>query len=503
MWMPFGRDRRQSSQLNQEAIMALDSIHRVGPLLLVCLCCFGCKVGPNYVEPVVPVDPAFINAPPQTDAAPMNAPAEQADARRSLIEWWTVFGDPMLIDLVMEAIAHNQTLQIAEANLRQARELLIEARFRLYPIVPARAEYRHGRLSEFAAGPGQPRNFDVFSGGFDATWEVDIFGGVSRAIEARTATVGAFDATRDDVLISVVAEVARNYFELRGNQTLLDVAKQNAANQQITYDLTLTLLQGGRGTEFDTSRSKSQLESTLAIIPPLETIIEQAIYRLGVLTGRQPAALIAELLPPAPLPVPTRPLAIGTPAELIRRRPDVRVAERTLAASTAFIGVNTADLYPRITIDGSIGLETGDSGSGFTGGADAFSIGPRLTWAAFDIGRVRARIRASEAQTDADLANFELTVLNALEEVDSALLEYGNELRRKEHLVAAEEASRKAEELARQRFQDGVTDFLDVLDAQRTTLATQEQLAESATRSATLLVAVYKALGGGWEVAGP
>jgi multidrug efflux system outer membrane protein len=464
-----------------------------GAIVALALCLTGCKVGPNYVEPKTTVDPAFINAGTTPDA----------DQGATIAEWWMIFDDPALTKLVERAIAHNHDLRIAAANVRRARELLIEARYQLYPIVPGRAGYTHGRLSDFSARGASDRDFDLFTGGFDATWELDIFGGVKRGIESRTATVGVFEADRSDVLVSVVAEVARNYFELRGNQGRLGVVRQNAANQQRTYDLTVTLLEGGRGTELDTSRARSQLESTLATIPPLETIIEQAIYRLGVLTGRQPAALIAELSPPAPLPVPTRPLAIGTPAELIRRRPDVRAAERTLAASTAFIGVNTADLYPRITIDGSIGLETGDSGSGFTGGADTFSIGPRLTWAAFDIGRVKARIRASEAQTDADLANFELTVLNALEEVDSALLEYGNELRRKEHLVAAEEASRKAEELARQRFQDGVTDFLDVLDAQRTTLATQEQLAESATRSATLLVAVYKALGGGWEVAGP
>jgi multidrug efflux system outer membrane protein len=178
----------------------------------------------------------------------------------------------------------------------------------------------------------------------------------------------------------------------------------------------------------------------------------------------------------------------------------VRAAERTLAASTAAIGVNTADLYPRVTVYGSIGFETASTGGSFTGGADTFSIGPRLTWAAFDLGRVKARIRASEAQAEADLAFFERIVLNALEEVDGALIAYGKELGRREHLVAAEAASRRATELARQRFEDGVTDFLAVLDAERRTLETQDQLAESATRAATLLVAVYKALGGGWEI---
>jgi multidrug efflux system outer membrane protein len=447
----------------------------------------GCAVGPDYVPPEVPLEASFINAGgfPESNVETMAA-------------WWTVFDDPQLSDLVEQAIAHNQDIRIALANLRLARELLIEARYQLSPIVPARAGYEHQRRSEFAARGGS-RNFDIFSGGFDATWELDIFGGVRRTIEAREAVVGTFEATKHDVLVSVIAEVASNYFELRGNQRRLAVARQNEANQSSTHELTIMLLEGGRGTELDTSRARSQLESTRATIPPLETVVEQTIYRISVLTGQPPAALLDSLSTPSPPPSLAQPLAIGTPLDLIRRRPDVRAAERQLAASTAFIGVVTADLYPRVTVHGSLGFETASSASSFSGGADTFSIGPRLTWSAFDFGRVRARVRASEAQADADLAFFELRVLIALEEVDGALLAYGKELQRHQHLVAAEEASRRAAELARKRFEDGITDFLTVLDAERRTLETQDQLAESATRVATLLIAVYKALGGGWE----
>lgn len=460
---------------------------RTGPIATLILIAglSGCTVGPDYKPPAVTVDAAFINA----------AEAQQAAA---VADWWTIFNDAMLTDLVNKSIAHNHNLRIAEANLRQARELLVEARFELYPIVPARAGYAHERLSEFSARGGS-RDIDVFSGGFDATWELDFFGRVRRSIESRDATLGAFEATRQDVLVSVASEVARNYFELRGNQGRLAVARNNAANQQDTYNLTVSLLDGGRGTELDTSRAKSQLETTLASIPALELAVEQAIYRLGVLTGQPPATLMSELSVAAPLPMPTEQISIGSPADLVRRRPDVRAAERNLAASTAAIGVNTADLYPRITLNGSLGFESGSYGSGLTGGVDTFSIGPRLTWAAFDMGRVKARIRASEAQAEADLANFELTVLQALEEIDGSLLAYGKERSRRTHLVAAEEASRQAATLARQRFEDGVTDFLTVLDAERRTLETQDELAESDTRVATLLVAVYKALGGGWE----
>jgi multidrug efflux system outer membrane protein len=278
------------------------------------------------------------------------------------------------------------------------------------------------------------------------------------------------------------------------------VARRNAQNQAETHKLTVNLLEGGRGNELDTSRAKAQLETTLASIPNLESSVEQIIYRLSVLTGRQPAALKSALSPLSPLPDLPANIAIGNPADLLRRRPDIRIAERNLAATTARVGVATADLYPRITFVGSLGVQANQFPDLFRSGSDTYFFGPHITWAAFDLGRVKARLKGVQAQSDAELANFERTVLDALEETDSALIAYSKELDRLSHLRAAEESSRKAADLARNRFENGgIGDFLTVLDAERIRLEAQDQLSQSKARAATLLVAIFKALGGGWE----
>jgi outer membrane protein, multidrug efflux system len=448
----------------------------------------GCAVGPDYKRPEV-----------RTDASFQNAGADGFAQSETLSTWWGIFNDAQLSELVAESIAANPDVRIAQANVRQARALLLEARFDYYPTVPASAGYERQHFSK-ASALSADRNRDFFFAGFDATWELDIFGHVRRSVEARKAQVGAAEATRQDVLVSVLAEVARNYFELRGAQDRLAVARRNAENQSSTYNLTVRLLEGGRGNDLDAQRAKAQYETTLASIPALEGNVEQIIYRLSVLTGRQPAALSSALSAAAPLPGLPATIAIGRPGDLLRRRPDVRVAERNLAAATARIGVATADLYPRISFVGSVGLEGNQFPDMFRSGGDAYAFGPRLTWAAFDLGRVKARLRGVKAEADAETARFERTVLGALEETDGALVAYAKELNRLSHLRAAEEASRKAMDLARGRFETGgIGDFLTVLDAERRALEAQDELSQSKTRAVTLLVAIFKALGGGWE----
>ena len=455
------------------------------PLAMIML---GCAVGPRYRRPEIRTDASFTNA----DAA------QFAQAQTS-VNWWSIFNDQQLAQLIRDAAAANHDLRIAAANLREARALLLEARYDYYPTVTASGAYERQRFSK-ASALGRDRDRDLFSTGFDATWELDLFGRVSRSVQARKAEVEAAQAAMDNVLISIFAEVARNYFELRGAQDRLAVAGRNAQNQSDTYKLTVNLLNGGRGNELDTSRAKAQLESTEASIPTLQTSVEQIIYRLSVLTGRQPAALKAALSPPAALPNLPATIAIGNPADLLRRRPDIRLAERNLAAATARVGIATADLYPRITFVGSIGVEANQFPDLFRSGSDTYAFGPHITWAAFDLGRVKARLKASRAEADVELAVFERTVLDALEETDGALIAYSKELARLAHLGAAEEASRKAADLARNRFENGgIGDFLTVLDAQTRTLEAQDQLSQSKARAATLLVSIFKALGGGWE----
>jgi multidrug efflux system outer membrane protein len=372
-----------------------------------------------------------------------------------------------------------------------------------FPVADARAGYNKSVTSKDASPvplTREQRELQLFSAGFDATWELDIFGGNRRAIESASANLAATMAERQDVMVTVISEVARNYFELRGAQHQLAVARRNAENQRETLDLTVSKMQAGRATEFDTARARSQLNSTLATIPPLEADIQHSIHRLAVLLGQQPAALEAELIQPAAIPASPALVNIGNPADLLRRRRDVRAAERSLAAATAGIGVQVANLFPRVFFNGSLGLSAKQFAGLGKGGTDVYSFGPNITWAALDLGHVRARIQAARAVADGQLASYEKTVLTALEETENALVDYGRNQARRDLLKDSERSAVEAVALARQRYEGGVADFLPVLDAERTQLEVQAQLAESETRVATSLVAVYKALGGGWEI---
>jgi len=454
----------------------------------------GCAVGPNYKPPQTSVAPSFANSPTNSASADETA----------LATWWKGFADAKLDDLVSRAIAHNHDLRIATANLKEARALRRLTRFDLFPTVQANAGYENTLLSKAAALPGAPRaarELELYDASFDATWELDLFGRVRRSVQAANAQLAATDAIRLDVLVSVTAEVARNYLELRGLQNQLAVARRNADVQTQTLKITQSRLEGGRGTEFDVSRSRSLLNLTLSTIPPLEAAIQKTIFRIAVLTGQQPTELTTELSPPAPLPLVTPVLALSNPESLLRRRPDIRAAERSLAAATARIGVAMADLFPRVTFIGSVGLQA----ETFTGlgksGADSWNFGPRITWAALDLGRVHARIKAADARAEAELASYERTVLIALEETEGALVDFGHEQSRQRFLEASAQASQQAVDLAHQRYDAGATDFLSVLDTERTLLEAQDRLAASQTRTSTALVAVYKALGGGVPVA--
>ena len=455
----------------------------------------GCTVGPNYHPPKTEVGAAFANG-NQTNLT--RAP--------TAVTWWRAFNDSILDRLVDRAITTNQDLCIATAHVLEARALRMGNVADLFPVANANAGWT-GTLSSQDSSPFpltySQRELNLYNAGFDATWELDFFGHVRRSIQASTAEVAATVATRQDVLVTLISEVARNYFELRGAQNQLAVARGNAENQRETLDIALTKFNAGRATELDTARARAQLDATLALIPPLEAAVKHSIYRLGVLAGQQPAALESELAPPAPIP-PLPPLVnISNPTELLRRRPDIRSAESSLAAATARIGVETADLFPRVTFNGSLGLQASQIERLFKGGAETYSFGPNITWAALDLGHVRARIKAANARADAQLAFYEKTVLIALEETENALVDFGREQVRRDYLRTSERSATEALALARRRYEGGIDDFLPVLDAQRTQLAIQAQLAQSETRTATSLVAIYKALGGGWEIEQP
>lgn len=450
----------------------------------------GCAVGPNYKAPKTTVPPAFGNG-----DQPQYSPGATVAA------WWRGFNDAELNHLVDAAVASNLDLRIATANLLQARALLLGAKADFFPVVSMDASYDNMKYSRAGLfnSTGFNRQEELYTAGFDSAWELDFFGRVRRSVQAATATVQSSRDSRRDVLVSLTSEVARNYFELRGLQNELAVLRRNADNEYETLKITQDRLDAGSGTDLDVARARAQWKINMAAIPPAEAAIAHAIHRIGVLTGRQPTALTAELEIAEPLPRLPEMVNIGSPEQLLRRRPDIRAAERNLAAATANIGVETADLFPRVTFIGDIGLQA----TTFTGlggpASDTRSFGPAITWAALDIGHVHSRIAAAGAVANSDLAQYEKTVLTALEETENALVDYGRIRARRDFLAESVKSSQQASDLAHARYNDGATDFLTVLDAERVLLEAQNQLAQTQTQTATALVAVYKALGGGWE----
>jgi multidrug efflux system outer membrane protein len=444
-----------------------------------------CAVGPDYKQPDMKVAGDFAQRGSVAAAEPVGA-------------FWTTFNDPVLTWLVDEALTRNTDLRIAVARLDQARALSRQSNLDMLPTVTAGAEASTTRTPISQRAPGAARDNNGYNAGLNATWEIDLFGRVRRGMERDRAQAQAVAADLRGVQVSVVSEVVGTYFELRGRQEQLSVAQRNADNQRDTLKLTDTRLEAGRGTAFDAARARAQLELTLSRLPVLETAVAAAMHRLAVLTGREPGALTTELGTTAPLAALPQEVAVGTPADLIRRRPDVQAAERRLAAATAQVGVATADLFPRLSLNGALATVSPTLGGLFAGSSEAFAAGPAVSWAFLDLGRVASRIDADNAETRAQLAAYEGAVLRALEESENALIVYNRSRRAADHLEQAAVAGREGARLARVRFENGVADFLPVLDAERSQLEAEDRLAETRTRAATSLVGVYRAVAGGW-----
>ena len=448
----------------------------------------GCAVGPDYKRPATPVAPHF--------AAQQDGPYSAASVPA---QFWTTFDDATLTALEGQALEADHDLRIALGRLIEARALRRQAQFDLAPTVTASGGYTKERLSQAQSLTGAPLTADFYQAGFDAFWELDLFGRVRREVEAQSAQVQAAQADLRAAQVAVSAEVARSYFELRGAQTQLDVARRNVENQRATLELTQAQLNAGRSTELDTARAQSQLSATLATIGPLEAAVARDIHRLSVLSGREPNALTALLAPPRELPALPELTAVGDPAQLLRRRPDIASAERQLAANTALVGVAIGDLFPKVTFNGSFGYSAAQLSAFGDSPSRGFVIGPAISWAAFDLGRVRAQVAGSRARADVALATYEQTVLRALEETEDALVTHARTRDSLEQARASADAAGIAARIARTRYEGGMVGFLDVLDAERTQLAAEERLAESRTDAATSLIALYQALGGAWQ----
>jgi len=452
-----------------------------------------CTVGPNHVAPVTPpaAAGAFIGA-----DNPAFALAEPEAG------WWRLYQDPVLDQLVEDAFAHNTDLRVATANLARARALLRETRAGRLPQTDVGASASYARLPEGQVAPGADRETGSFDVGLDVSYELDLFGRVSRSIEAGRADAAAEAAVRDTVRVTVAAETARAYADAAAAAARIEVAERSLALIDRTLDLTTRRFEAGRGTRLDVVRVTSLREQQNATLPPLRAERDGALFRLATLTGRAPAAL-----PPAAGARRTvlrldRPIPVGDGQALLARRPDVREAERRLAAETARIGVATADLYPRIRLGGAIGATGPSLGDLFTGGPLRWLIGPLLDWSFPNQEGIRARIRAAEASSQAALARFDGTVLTALQETETALSAYRHEIDRRASLSAARNAAARAAELERLRFREGRTDSLAVLDAERTLAETEAALALSDANLVSDQVDLFRALGGGWQIGG-
>jgi multidrug efflux system outer membrane protein len=428
------------------------------------------------------------------------APATLRNVNADIVEeafdprWWAQFEDPVLDELESRALQANLDVRIAVARVDQARAIFDEVKRDRYPAVTAGAAV--DRRSEAIPGfSNTPRTISTYSAGFDAFWELDVFGRIRNQMRSAEATAEGLDATLDDVRVSVAAEVARNYFELRGLQQRLAVAERSLANQQETLRLTQVRRDAGVGEEQDVASAAARVAAIDAGIPPIRSAIAQREHRLAVLLAARPGELAVDLAQ-RPYPVLAKALPIGEPDTLLRRRPDVRAAERRLAASTANEAVAAADLYPHITISGFLGLLAGRGNPFDLPNTRAWAVTPALSWAAFDIGSARARLRGVEGVTRESAAEFEQVVLRALEETENALVGYREDQQRLIKLVEQARESSRAAAIARVRYREGAADFLALLDAERTELQAEDAVAEAEAGVFTSVIAVYKALGG-------
>jgi multidrug efflux system outer membrane protein len=461
---------------------------RNATVLAATLALAACAVGPDY-------------QPPQTPAARFEeATRVQVSEQPFEAEWWEQFGDPTLDDLVSRALAGDLDLRIAAARVEEARALLGATRRVRWPAASAEVARDNQKGPQPAFGISDRVETDSYRAGFSTFWEIDVFGRVRRGVEAAAADAEAAEAELRDAQVLVAAEVANTYLDLRGAQKRLVVARANRDNQRETLELTRVRLELGRGNELDVASAAARLSATEASIPPLVAIEAVAAHRLAVLLGVAPGTLGDEVEPREIAPHLTT-LAVGAPDELLRRRADIRAAERRVASATARIGVAKAELFPRLSLSGFIGFVAGDFSDLGESATRAWSMSPVLSWGGFDSG-VRARIVAAEARAEGALADYERVVLLALEETENAFVIYGQDRARLTSVVEQAAASRRAAELARVQYREGALDFLRLLDAERTLLQAEDEVATAETDLNSSVVNIYKALGGGWE-AGP
>ncbi|MBA1324761.1 MULTISPECIES: efflux transporter outer membrane subunit [Pseudomonas] len=453
---------------------------------LLALALAACAVGPDYQTP-------------NTEPAQLGNQLQVKAFDRSRFEsvWWQQFDDPTLNQLVQASLQGNRDLRVAFARLKAARSIREDVDNDNLPVVSSRAS------SELGKGqiPGQTErrvNSERYDLGLDMAWELDLFGRIQRQLEASEAQEAAAAADLQQLQVSMIAELVDAYGQLRGAQLREKIALANLKTQQDSRSITETLRDAGVGNELDVVRADARLAAVEATVPQLQAQQVRAQNRIATLLGQRPDQLSVDLSPKQ-LPAIAKALPIGDPAELLRRRPDVRSAERQLAAATANVGVATADLFPRVSLSGFLGFTAARGSQIGSSAANAWGLGPSITWAAFDLGSVRARIRGAKADAEGALATYEQQVLLALEESANAFSDYGKTQQRLQALMRQSDASRKAADLASIRYREGTVDYLVLLDAERERLSAEDAQAQGEVELYRGIVAIYKALGGGWQ----
>lgn len=444
----------------------------------------GCAVGPDYIPPQSAQPDAFYAAP---------SSANSIDASGA---FWQGFKDPVLERLIANALADNHNLQAMLARYKGAHALLRNARLDQWPSLTAYAGASDQKLADVERAAVQRDELELYEAGAALHWELDFFGRLARATEARRAELQASGADLQALQVALVGQLASSYFELRGLQQQLQVMEQNVALQQSSLEIVSSRLKAGRGTRFDELRARAQLDATRAAIPTLQAAIRTNMHRLAVLTGRTPAALVDELAAPETLPVAMPVIPVGTPGELLRRRPDIRAAERRVAAATARIGIATADLFPRFTLTGLAGSLAGSGSDLFSSGTETRLVALGVDWTFLDFAQARARVDAADAEAEAALAEYRQAVLLALEETETWLVRYQQAQARVALLASARDAAEQAVAQARERYEQGYIDYFELLTAELELTRARDALAQARTGQALAMVNVYRSLAG-------
>jgi len=451
----------------------------------------GCAVGPDYRAPET-------SAPATWHSEMQGGLKAVSPETARLARWWTTLNDPQLSRLIEAAVVNNLDLKLAQARLREARARRGISAADRFPTLSAGAGAGRSRSSEEPGlGAAADQTSESWSAQFDAAWELDLFGAKRRALEAAEASLEATQEDLRDVQVSLLAEVALNYIEVESYYARLAIAQKNLAAQDEAWQIARWRREAGLTTQLDEDQARFNLEQTRAELPTLQTGLEQARNRLAVLLGRKPGEL-AELKGATAIPRIPAEVAVGIPAETLRNRPDVRRAERQLAAATAEVGVATAALYPSFSLSGTLGLQALTSADLLQSSARMWSVAANAGWVLFDAGRIRQNIKVQSALQEQALISYESAVLGALRDTENALIAYAEEQNRRASLTAAVEAAQSAAQLAQNQYQAGLIDFQSVLDTQRSLLSLEDQLSQSEATVTSNLVRLYKALGGGW-----